>query len=164
MKRLDQFIEFHRDVMDTLEPDEGHFIRFQEKLNKSTVSSLRWILRIAAVLLVAVFLSINLYIFRSKSDYNLPSELKETAYFYNLRSEKLMFEIRSNDLMDNSEKQVFMKDIRDFEKEYLTILKDLKKFPGDERLVNAFIDYHRSKAEFLEGILNQINGTNLITI
>lgn len=164
MKRLDLFIESNRDMIDTLEPADGHFIRFQDKLNHRSSASLTWFIRIAAVLLIAAFISVNLFLFLSENNENLPAELKETAYFYNLRSEKILFEIQNNDLMDNSEKQLIMKDIQDFEKEYINILNDLKKFPGDERLVNAFIGYHRSRTEFLEDILNQINVTNLIII
>jgi uncharacterized membrane protein YvbJ len=164
MKNLEKFIDSHRDELDKMEPPVGHFIRFRDKLNQTNWISLKWIIRIAAVLLIASFLSVNLFLFHTVSNKNLSSDMKETAYFYNSRSEKILFEIQNNKRMNSSEKQLIMKDVQDFEKEYSTILDDLKKFPGDERLVNAFIEYHRSKAEFLEDILNQINASNLITI
>ena len=164
MKRLDIFIESNMEKMDTQEPDDGHFVRFQEKLNRRSIVSLTWIIRIAAIFLVAVFISGSFFLFRSQRNADLPADLKETAYFYSLRSENLLFDIQNSKIMNISEKQVIMKDIQDFEKEYKIILNDLNKFPGDERLVNAFINYHRSKVEFLEDILNQINATNLIII
>jgi hypothetical protein len=67
-------------------------------------------------------------------------------------------------MLNTVEKQRVMRDIRDFDKEYEIILHELKKFPDDERLKNGLIDYYRSKSEFLEGILNQINSANLIII
>ena len=164
MIRLDQLIDSHRDKLDYLEPEEGHFKRFQDKLSKGRRASLNWILKIAAVLFIVAFISVNLLLFRSENEDNLPFELKETAWFYNSRSEKLLSEIKSNELMDSSEKQIVINDIHNFEKEYKNILKDLKKYPGDERLINAFIEFHRSKTQFLEEILYQINATNLIKI
>jgi hypothetical protein len=164
MKKLERYIEFHRDKFDSLEPDDGHFIRFREKLGlKSFFSPVR-IIMIAATILIAAFVSLNLLFFNTDIEANLPSELKETAYFYNLRSENLLFEIQNNRNMNSSEKQVILNDLRNSEKEYQSILNDLKNFPGDERLVNAFIDYHRSRAAFLEEIVKQINTVNLITI
>lgn len=164
MKRLDLYIESHRDELDQFEPEEGHFIRFKEKLSKSKPSLIVWILRFAAIFLAAAFISVNLYISNSVSEENLPSELKETAYFYKQRSEILLTDIEKNKNINNSQKQIILKDIRSFDKEYTILLKELTRFPGDERLVNAFIDYHRSKTEFLECILNQITATNLIAI
>jgi hypothetical protein len=164
MKRIDQFINFHRDEMDLFEPDEGHFIRFQSKLNKSKRFSMKWILRIAAVLIIAFFIAENINRLRSKNEWDLSLELKETAWFYNSRSEKLISEIQTNKLLNSNEKQNIMNDITDFDKEYKIILIDLKKFPDDERLVNAFIEYHKVRSEFLEEVLNQITQTNLISI
>ncbi len=164
MNRLDQFIDIHRDKMDILEPDEGHFTRFREKLNKGKNASLKWILRIASVIFIAALVSINLLHFRSKSGNNLPYELKETAWFYNSRSEKLLSEIQNIEFINSSEKHLILKDIRSFDQEYEIILENLKKYPGDERLINAFIDYHRSRTQFLEEILVQIHATNLIMI
>jgi len=164
MKRLDQYIETQRENLDLFEPDNGHLIRFRNKLQGSRNLTQYWLMRVAAVFFITAFISLNLYLFRStRSDY-LPDELKETAWFYNSRAEIILSEIQDNQIMDNSEKQVILKDINDFDKEYKNILKDLSNFPGDERLINAFIDYHRSRTEFLEGILNQINSTNLIII
>jgi hypothetical protein len=164
MKRIDQFINYHRDEMDILEPDEGHFNRFQSKLYKNKSFSMKWVFRVAAVLIVALFIAENLNLLPSGNNRDLTLELKETAWFYNLRSEKIISEIQTNKQLNSSEKQIIMNDIKDFEKEYKLILIDLKKFPEDERLVNAFIEYHRVRSEFLEEVLNQITETNLISI
>jgi len=162
MKRLDLFIEINRAGMDNIEPTDGHFNRFQERLNKTRYNQNRWVLQAVAALFITALISVNLLFFRSKVSPDLPLELKEAAWYYNSRSETLLSEIKSTDLMNNTEKQLIMKDMRNFEKEYGQLLSDMKKFPGDERLVNAFIDYHRSRTEFLEEILNQINVTNTL--
>ncbi len=164
MKRLDHFIDIHRNTMDSHEPSEGHFKRFEEKLNQRRHSSLAWFTRIAAVVIAAALISVNLILFRTKSNEPLSAELRETEWFYTTQSEKLISEIQNNEFMDNSDKQLVLNDIHNFDREYRSILNDLRKFPGDERLVNAFIDYHRSKIEFLEEIVKQVNATNPITI
>ncbi len=164
MKKLEQFMEPLKDKMDFMEPDEGHFGRFQGKLNHRITRPSVWLARVAAAVIFAAIISINLYIFSSGKSETLSTELKETAYFYNQRSESILLEIRNNQKLDNDQKQLILHDIHGFEKEYDSILKDLKKFPGDERIINAFIDYHKSRAEFLEEILNQLNANNLITI
>jgi hypothetical protein len=164
MKRLDHFIDSQRDSFDNQEPEEGHFDRFQIKLGMSRNKPFVWFLRIAGILLAAAFISVNLVLFRADSEDNLPPELKETAYFYSLRSEKLINDIRKNTNMSSSDKQIILKDIRSFDKEYSTLLQDLENYPGDERPINAFIDYHRSRAEFLETLVQQINTSNVINI
>lgn len=164
MKRLDQFIKNEKENLDLFEPDKDHFKRFQEKLQGRRSITQIWLWRVAAVFFIAAFISLNLYLFRSTPNDYLPDELKEAAWFYNSRAEIILSEIKNNQIMNNSEKQVILKDISDFDEEYKEILKYLSDFPGDERLINAFIDYHRSRTEFLEGILNQINTTNLIII
>jgi hypothetical protein len=164
MKNLYQLIDTHRDELNNLEPESGHFLRFEQKLKQSNGISTRWIIQIAAGFLLVAAISTSLILSHSSNAFPIPAELKETAYFYNQQSEKLLSEIENNKSMNGSEKQLVMKDIQNFEREYSTILGDLKKFPGDERLIDAFIDYHRTRTEFLENILNQINGTNLIVI
>lgn len=164
MKRINQFIDFYRDEMDILEPDEGHLIRFQSKLEKSKGFSMKWIFRVAAALIIAFFLAQNINHLRSGSNGDLTPELKETAWYYNLRSEKIISEIQTNKKLNSSEKQIILNDIKDFEKEYNIILIDLKKFPDDERLINAFIEYHKARSEFLEVVINRITETNLISI
>lgn len=161
MKRIDQIMDSHKDKFDILEPPEGHFIRFQQKLGKGMVISPKWIQRIAAAVFILALISLTLLPFRSDGDKNLSAELKETAWFYNSRSDELLSEIQNADFINSSDKHLIMKDIKKFDKEYEIIIEDLKKFPGDERLINAFIDYHRSRTEFLEEILSQINTTNL---
>ena len=163
MKKLDQLLSENRHKMDTLEPDEGHFQRFQMKLEKSQVISIKRISLIAAALIASAFISVSL-ISHFTSQNILTSEMKETAWFYNSQSEKLLSEIESNTSMDNNEKQVVLNDLRKFDKEYDNLLEDLKKFPDDERLINAFINYHRSKTEILKEILQQINFTTFTTI
>jgi len=164
MKRLDQFINIQRERMDSLEPREGHFMRFQEKLNHGRRSSLTWFTRVAAVVLAAALISVNLIVFRNKGIEPLSAELRETEWFYTTQSEKLISEIQNNEFLDNTDKKLVLNDIRNFDQEYQSILSDLKKFPGDERLINAFIDYHRSKIEFLEEIVKQVNATIPISI
>ncbi len=164
MKRLDQFINIQRERMDSHEPREGHFMRFQEKLNHGRRSSLTWFTRVAAVVLAAALISVNLIVFRNKGIEPLSAELRETEWFYTTQSEKLISEIQNNEFLDNTDKKLVLNDIRNFDQEYQSILSDLKKFPGDERLINAFIDYHRSKIEFLEEIVKQVNATIPISI
>jgi len=161
MKRIDQLLDNHRQEMDFLEPPEGHFNRFQQKLDKGRVISKQLILRIAAAVIVLALISVKLLPLRSDSTNSLSVELKETAWYYNSLSEDLLSKIQNDKFISNSDKQLIMKDIQDFDKEYEIILENLNQFPGDERLINAFIDYHRSRTAFLEEILSQINITNL---
>jgi hypothetical protein len=161
MKRLDQFMDDHQNEKDIFEPSEGHLLRFHDKLNKSRGFSLYWIASIAAVLIVAGIISVNMMNFNtSRNDY-LSSELKEAAWYYNSQSDKLISEIQANQNLTLEDKQLVLSDIRKFDKEYKSILTDLKQFPEDERLINAFYEFHRSRTEFLEEVLTQINAITI---
>jgi len=165
MKSIEQLINLNRERIDFQEPPEGHFIRFQNKLGNSISTNRIIFWRIAISLFFVVAFSLTfLLLSTSQNDYNLPLELRETAYYYNKQSEHLKFQIQTNSQLSDTEKKNLLKDVNTFEKEYPAILKELVKFPTDERLIDAFINYHKSRTEFLESILNQINAISLITI
>jgi hypothetical protein len=157
MNELKKIFETKRTEMDLFEPDDGHLMRFRNKLDSESSVRYRFYPAIAAVLITGIIISGSLLLSQNGKSDVLPTELREAAWFYDNRSEVLLSEIRGNMQMNETDKKMILKDIREFDKEYLNILKDLRKYPGDERLINAFIDYHRSRTEFLQGIVNQVN-------
>lgn len=162
MKRIDTYIRENRNGFDTHEPPDGHFQRFRGKSGYSPGLAFRKITAWAAIFICAIIISLNLIPGLSSRSARLPADLEETAWFYTNRSENIISQIKQNNYLRSGEKQLILKDIRNFEKDYTELLSDLKEYPEDERLINAFIDYHRLRVEFLEGIINQLDQRKLI--
>jgi hypothetical protein len=160
MKRLDSFLDSGRYQMDPFEPPEGHLIRFQEKLNRNKKISYTWIRLSAAIFLIGVIISVSLLYPAILNKPELPFELKQTADYYNGRYEKLKTELQNNVIISSVDKQAILKDIKELDKEYNKLFSDYKKFPGDERVYNAFIVYYKSRTEFLEEILTQLSSSS----
>jgi hypothetical protein len=157
MNELKTIIEAKRPEMDLFEPDDGHLIRFRKKLDSQSSVRYRYYQAVAAIFITGIILSVSLLLSQKRKTEILTPELKETAWFYDNRSDVLLSEIRSNMQINDTDKKMILNDIHEFDKEYMNILKDLKNYPGDERIINAFIEYHRSRTEFLQGIVNQLN-------
>jgi hypothetical protein len=123
------------------------------------------ILKIAAIFLITMISTGILYlgfVNHNKNIYSesLSPELRQTLYYYNALNEEKIMEIKSMDGFDKSTKEKLVKEVRQEDKELRKIFNDLEKFPDDERVKSAFIEYHRSRTEFLDYIISQVKELN----
>lgn len=160
MKDIEKIIKSRKEEFDYAEPSEGHFERFKGKLAGEAKRNY-FILRIAAVVLAALFISTAIWIY-SGLDTNenritvFSSEVQETIYYYNSLNWEMENQIMEMPLEDRREKKRIQQDLKQYEENYDQLMNDLLKFPNDERVINAIIEYHRSKTEMLEHILDQL--------
>lgn len=162
---LEKKIKSRREEFDLQEPPEGHFERFFEKLQGKSTRNL-YFLKIAALVVTGLFIATATWIFlgfdEEEGQLNAFSgEIKETIYYYNSKNYEMENEIMSLPLENKQEKKQIKEDLKKYDKNYDQLINDLKNFPNDQRIINAIIEYHRSKTEMLEHILYQLKQKNV---
>lgn len=166
MKDLDKIIQENRQVFDSFEPSDGHFERFEQRLNefnkKKKSFAIGYILK-AAVVAVLVVLS-GLWVYDNiKPETNKGIALSEISpeygevemYYTHLVNEKYE-EINEFQFMDSTQKTMLMNELTEMDSIYENLKKDLTTNPNDQRVINAMIQHYQLKVEVMNHILHQL--------
>jgi hypothetical protein len=166
MKALDDYIKNNPGLFNTEEPPDGHFERFDSKLQlfnghrKNQTSFV--ILKIAAVIILGVFLtyfglrSIKVTNNDASGLYSASSqtELNEAEQYYSSQLNDYYTEIkglRFNN--DKQEKKKVLDELTEMDKQVRVMKNDLKQNPDDERIVYAIINFYQVKIEIMNMII-----------
>jgi len=151
-------------MADTKEPPHGHLLRFFRKtgctgiLNKS-VFRVKYSLITAASIIIAIIFT-GIISGKEYTETEIPEEILYAINYYDSMSEKLMESLITFKLNDKIEIKKINNDLKTYNIWHVKILDDYKKFPDDDRILNALIELHKNKAEVLNDICNQIIGEN----
>ena len=174
MNDLEKIINQNQESFNTEEPLDGHFERFQNKLNnsKSKVKKLNpsLIIKIAAVILIS-FVSTtwiyNNYIFDKPTQKmeiaegiklsQVSPEYKEVEDYYsdyvNIRlSELYKLKCEKSEIS----KEPIFEEINELDMVYISLQEELKHNSSDERIINAMIMNYRNKVDFLYYVINRL--------
>ncbi|WP_320112964.1 hypothetical protein [Draconibacterium orientale] len=181
MEKRDDIEKLILDNIETLndnEPMEGHFARFEAKLNaqhkKKRTINLNIILKVAAAV-VFVFLATNqvfIYfspdnqgIFNSKTESasltlaSVSPEYQEVEYYYtssiNTGMEQWNKWIEEG-LISEDEQTMMNNELAEFETLYQSLQKDLAANPNDERVINAMLEYYQAKLSVINIIITKL--------
>jgi len=166
MKPGDDFFRNNRELFDADDPPEGHFNRFYEKLKASGSSGktpiLTMVLKIAAVVVIGLFLSALLYkglsLYQSAlaEDSCLNTELCEAEDFYSKQAETYYRRIEkmpfANDPQSRNE---ILKELREMDAQVVGMKEDLKQNPNDERIIHTIINYYQEKIDLMDMIITR---------
>jgi hypothetical protein len=169
MKNIEDIIRNNRDFFEDLEPSEGHFERFNRKLEMrfqvSTVkrSIVPYLLRAAVVTLLITLSSLWTWdhFIRPGSKRTtlgqVSPQYKEVENYYVHQVNLMEGEIVNVDLKNNPEqKEILLKEMKSMDSTYVTLQKELKANPNDERIINAMIEHYQTKLEVMSYIVNQL--------
>jgi hypothetical protein len=165
---IERIITDNLDGLNNVEPPDGHFERFRERLkDESRGKSFRWnmVWKVAAVV-VFVFLAANqtrLWLTpEEKQPLTLSAvspEYAEVEFYYasSIRTGLNTLSSLSDDgVISKEENQLMQQEFEAFETRYQMLQKDLQAHPGDERVINAMIEYYQDKLEIITMILNKL--------
>lgn len=169
MSKIDDLIANNRDQFDFKEPAKGHDKRFMNKLSKSEHFNYRYLIRLAAILISGMLIFTSVYYYRQKIEYSpdrflseLNPELRKAVYYYENCNSRMIETIENMEFTSPETKTEIFEDIRNYDKDYKDIMDDLKNYPDNDRVINAFIEHYRSKTELLGFIVAQLNETHQI--
>ena len=163
MDQLEKMIEKFRDDIQNDHPNEGHFDRFEMKLNSTEKNKPRfWIgytTSIAAILVVALLVFLPEKSENGKLTLSDLSEQYANVEFYYTSSinQQTQQIISLNEKMGNDQSiQLLVEELKMYDQVYDQLCTDLNAMPNDERVINALITYYQTKLEITSKILFSI--------
>ena len=162
--------------LNDFEPKEGHFERFQAKLNvqqkkKKITLNLVWKVAAAVVFVLLAVNQANIYFSPDKqnqilsnnnSDFSLASvspEYKEVEFYYTNAINVGLNQwntLMADGYISAEEQELMDIELSDFETRYKNLQTDLAANPNDERVINAMLEYYQSKLEIINMIVNKL--------
>lgn len=174
MKTIEDFIKENKDMFMDIEPPEGHFERFGEKLKqaqrRNTLRLITRISSIAAIGLIVIASSIFIYdryfdsrpAFMNLGDVN--PQMQKVEYYYTSQINDLSvgLDSLSADAQENI-KKMMSDELAEMDSVHRQLQLKLGTNPGDDRVVNAMITYYQTKLGMMKSFLQtltQIKQTN----
>ena len=168
MKTIEEIIRNNKDFFEDAEPSEGHFERFNRKLETrfQTVvkrSIVPYLLRAAVVTLLVTLSSLWTWDHFIRPVNNrmtlgqVSPQYKEVENYYIHQVNMMEGEIVNVDLKNNpQQKEMLMKEMKSMDSTYVSLQKELKANPNDERIITAMIEHYQTKVEVMTYIVNQL--------
>ncbi|NQU53627.1 MAG: hypothetical protein HQ522_13920 [Bacteroidetes bacterium] len=159
------------------EPLDGHFARFEAKLNaqhKKKRFSFNVVWKVAAAV-IFVFLAANqAFIYMSPNQQSslltafsknevtlasVSSEYEEVEFYYtnaiNVGLNKWNT-LTTDGFISDEEQQMMDTELSEFEDRFKTLQEDLAANPNDERVINAMLEYYQAKLSVISMIVNKL--------
>ncbi|MBE0649030.1 MAG: hypothetical protein IH596_14760 [Bacteroidales bacterium] len=173
MNNLDKFIRNHAEMFDDQEPAEGHFDRFEQRLERQHASvtrtaPIRMWMKIAAgiIILITAGLAISdlaTHDFSKRTNLQeatlgLPDELIEVLDIYQRRSDQKMTELNQLALNCPNGSQLIQttqNEVDQLNKNMDNLVSALKENPSDNRVQNALIQNCKAKESLLSDVILQ---------
>ena len=169
MKSIEDIIRNNKDFFEDAEPSDGHLERFNRKLEKRfqvntiTRSIVPYLLKAAVVTLLITLSSLwtwDHFIRTGSSRMTLGQvspQYKEVENYYVHQVNLMEGEIVNVDLKNNpAQKTILLKELKSMDSTYVSLQKELKANPNDERIINAMIEHYQTKLEVMTYIVNQL--------
>ena len=166
---IEDIIRNNKEYFDSEEPSEGHFERFQRKLEVRFQpmavrrSIVPYLLKAAVVTLLVTLSSLWIWDHFLRPDRDRMSlsdvspQYREVENYYVHQVNLMESELGNLELKGNQEqKKVLLREMKSMDSVYVQLQKDLKTNPNDERIINAMIEHYQTKVEVMSYILNQL--------
>lgn len=170
MENIEDLIRNNREFFDNDEPREGHLKRFRKRLETGKTLNIRFIIRIAAIVVAGVLVaSISNYLINRTNNQeqalsNLNPEVKEAIYYYDNISNNILNKIQNLPSIEEERKKEILNDIENYDKNYESLMEDLNKYPDNEQLIHVLIEHHKAKTELLSHIMEKFRVSGKRTI
>ncbi len=165
MKSLNDYIRSNPEFFNNEEPREGHFDRFDQKLEfEGKKNQLYLILRIAAVIALGFFISYvaiqERHLFTRGMDAFFVAyenkDLAEAEHFYQVQMKRYYNELEKLPFRSDAEqKEQILNELSNMDKEVLDMKRDLRHNPGNEHIMNAIINYYQIKLEMMDMVISR---------
>lgn len=166
---LERLILNNRHSIQDEEPMEGHFERFEARLQKTAKPVRRIdfkpVLKIAAIVVFAL-IAVNqarIYFSPEKEETlslgSISPEYREVEFYYTNAIQLGMTQwekLKDEGLISESEQQMMQKEQMEFDLMYQKLQEDLKANPDDERVINAMLEYYQARMNIITMIINKL--------
>lgn len=188
---LEEIIAKNLEGLNEKEPLEGHFDRFEAKLNathKKRKITFNVVWKVAAAVIFVLLATNQAYIYFAPNNQeailsnenaqgislaSVSDEYAEVEFYYNNAINVGLNEWETLSLEGHisiEEQQMMDTELVEFEDRYKVLQKDLAANPNDERVINAMLEYYQTKLSIINMIVSkleevkQINNNNEVEI
>jgi len=168
MKTIEDIIRENKDLFEEAEPSKGHLERFNSLLEvkfhkeATTRSIVPYLLRAAVVTLLVTLSSLwvwdNFLSAGSKRMTlgDVSPQYKEVESYYIHQVNLMEGQLTSLDFSNPDQKEILLKEMKSMDSVYVSLQKELKANPNDERIINAMIEHYQTKVDVMNFIINQL--------
>lgn len=169
MKNIEDIIRDNKELFNGAEPSEGHFRRFEMKLqmrfSTGTIkrSIVPYLLKAAVVTLLVTLSSLWTWDNFIRSDRNrmtlgdVSPQYREVENYYSHQVNLMETELVNLDFQNHPEqKEMLINEMKGMDSVYVQLQHELKANPNDERIINAMIEHYQTKVEVMTYILDQL--------
>ena len=180
MKDIEQTIRKRLGEFNQDEPVEGHFDRFENRLDQfHSMHNENWferndlVLRIAASALVflviggllftGTFSNLKFFVSDKIMAADLPVELKEVMQYYNVIVDTQVSQIDDiavSEVEAERVKEMTLAELKYLEENQDELEKEFQKNPGNERIMHALVVNQQKKTELLDRIIEVLSQIN----
>jgi hypothetical protein len=167
MKTIEDIIRQNKGFFEE-EPSDGHLERFSTMLEirfrKQTPkrSIVPYLLR-AAVVTLLVTLS-SLYVWdnylspknKRMSLSEVSPQYREVENYYVHQVKLMEGEITESNLTSPEQKQMLITEMKSMDSVYISLQKELKANPNDQRIISAMIEHYQTKVDVMNYIISQL--------
>jgi len=166
---IEDMITENKEYFNDSEPLEGHFKRFEARLDKEFGKQKRPVFKIvwqvaAAVVFALLLVNQGLIYFSPKEKQTMslasvsPEYGEVEMYYTNAINTNLdqWSKFQKEGSLSPKEKQSFDKELVEFEKTFKSLQEELKANPDDERVINAMIEFYQVKLNIITMIVGKM--------
>ncbi len=153
--------DFSETDFDFQEPENGHFERFENKLKatkKNDKISWKWLSVAASILLMIGFWFGKMQQKNTIDLADISPKMEEVQGYFVATIHQKTKKLEKNSTPENELiiKQT-LQQLKDLEKEYQQLLKELNKEGNQEKIINFMIENYQLRLEILENMLKKVN-------
>ncbi len=174
---IEEIILKNLDGLNDYEPLEGHFERFEAKLNaqhkkKKIPFSVVW--KVAAAVVFVLLATNQVYMYLSPNQQGsllntiendkvtlatVSPEYQEVEFYYTNAINVGLDQwntLSSEGFISEEEQKMMDEELSEFEDRFQTLQNDLAANPHDERVINAMLEYYQAKLSVINMIVNKL--------
>jgi len=166
---LERLILDNRHSIQDEEPLEGHFERFEARLQKAYKPTrkidFRPVLKIAAIVVFVLLAGNQARIWftpeknKTLSLGSISEEYREVELYYTNTIQVGMNQwekLSREGFVSESEQLVMQKEQEEFDQMYQKLQEELKANPNDQRVIDAMLEYYQARMNVIEIIINKL--------
>lgn len=172
MRNIEDIIRENKDFFDA-EPSDGHLerfntmleLRFRKEAPKRSI--VPYLLRAAVVTLLVTLSSLwtwdNFLSPGSKRMTlgDISPEYREVENYYVHQVNMMEGELTNIELSSPEQKEMLVKEMKSMDSVYVSLQKELKANPNDQRIINAMIEHYQTKVDVMNYIISQLKSIRI---
>lgn len=168
MEDLEKYIKNHSALFD-VEPEDGHFDRFEAKLKQKQQSKRRTLLqktmRVAAVGLMLImsglYITDRFFIVDDSPEIAYNQEFTEAQYYYTNQINSGLNTLQEiKGVLSDEQRAMLVEELSEADTLFNELQADLEAAPNDPRVLEAMLNHYRVKAMIVNKIVNDLEQIN----